>query len=144
MIRNSRPRNWVIIKNRDFGPNPNKALRLADENNPDLTFFYLSLPFTSYKCSGIATKIRYILEKYTPNYRVKICFKTITLENVILPRLKPFKPLLFTPNTVYLFTCVCSQPMLVILVDFLKTEFKSTIDVLAHTFLTIYMVVKNT
>ena len=44
------------IKNRDFGPNPNKALRLADENNPDLTFFYLNLPFTSYKCSGIATK----------------------------------------------------------------------------------------
>ena len=113
-ILNQYPKNLIKskiaeIKNRDFGPNPNKALRLADENNPDLTFFYLSLPFTSYKCSGIATKIRYILEKYTPNYRVKICFKTITLENVILPRLKPFKPLLFTPNTVYLFTCVCSQ-----------------------------------
>ena len=98
-ILNQYPKNLIKskiaeIKNRDFGPNPNKALRLADENNPDLTFFYLSLPFTSYKCSGIATKIRYILEKYTLNYRVKICFKTITLENVILSRLKLFKPLL--------------------------------------------------
>ena len=26
-----------------------------------------------------------------------------------MPRLKPSKPLLFTPNTVYLFTCVCSE-----------------------------------
>ena len=47
--------------------------------------------------------------KYTPNYRLKICFKTITLAKIILPRLKPYKPLLLTPNTVYLFTCVCSD-----------------------------------
>ena len=111
---NQYPKNFIKnkiseIRNRNFGPNLNKALRLADENNPDLTFFYLSLPYTSYKCSQIATQIKYILEKYTKNYRVKICFKTISLEKVILPRLKPIKPLLFTPNTVYLFTCVCLE-----------------------------------
>ena len=48
-----------------------------------------------------------ILEKYTKNYKLQICFKTVTLEKIIAPRLKPFKPLLLTPNTVYLFTCVC-------------------------------------
>ena len=77
------------IKARDFGPNPNKELRLADENNPELTFFYLSIPYTSFRCSKIATNIIKILGKYTENYREKICFKTITLENTILPRLKP-------------------------------------------------------
>ena len=45
------------IKARDFGPNPNKELRLADENNPELTFFYLSIPYTSFRCSKIATNI---------------------------------------------------------------------------------------
>ena len=97
------------IKARNFGPNPNKELRLADENDPEITFFYLSIPYTSFRCSKIATNIIQILAKYTKNYRVKICFKTITLEGTILPRLKPFKPLLLTPNTVYLFTCVCSE-----------------------------------
>ena len=97
------------IKARDFGPNPNKELRLANENNPELTFLYLSIPYTSFRCSKIATNITKILGKYTENYRAKICFKTITLENTILPRLKPFKPLLLTPNTVYIFTCVCSE-----------------------------------
>ena len=29
------------------------------------------------------------------------------MENVILPRLKPTKPLQLTPNSVYLFTCDC-------------------------------------
>jgi hypothetical protein len=43
------------------------------------------------------------------NYRAKKIFKTITLENTILPRLKPFKPLLLVLNTVYIFTCVCSE-----------------------------------
>ena len=96
------------IKNRNFGPNPNKLLREIEENDPELKFFYLSLPYTSFRCSQIASNLKRIFEKYTPNYRLKICFKTITLAKIILPRLKPYKPLLLTPNTVYLFTCVCS------------------------------------
>ena len=112
-LNNQYPKNLIKskiaeIKDREFGPNPNKLLREADENNPDLKFFYMSLNYTSFRCSQIATKIKNIIEKYTPNYRLKICFKTITLEKVILPRLKPYKPLLLTPNTVYLFTCTCS------------------------------------
>ena len=48
-IMNHYPKNLIKnkiseIRNRNFGPNPNKALRLADENNPDLTFFILASP----------------------------------------------------------------------------------------------------
>ena len=104
-VLNQYPKNLIKnkiceIKNRNFGPNSNKALRLADKNNPDLRFFYLSLPYTSFRCSSIASNIKHILEKYTENYRVKICFRTLTLETIILPPLKPSKLLLFTPNTV--------------------------------------------
>ena len=42
-------------------------------------------------------------------YRLKVCFKTLTLGKIILPRLKSTKPLLLTPNTVYLITCVCKE-----------------------------------
>jgi hypothetical protein len=84
-LNNQYPKNLIKskiaeIKDREFGPNPNKLLREADENNPDLQFFYMSLNYTSFRCSQIATKIKTIIEKYTPNYRLKICFKTITLE----------------------------------------------------------------
>ena len=66
------------IKKRNFAPNPNKAIREEDQKNPDLRFFYFSLPYTSYRCSKIASKIKNILSKYTPNYRLQVCFKTIT------------------------------------------------------------------
>ena len=113
-LNNEYPKNLIKnkineIKGRNFGENPNKALRLAEENDPEIKFFHLSLPFTSFRCGRIATNLQNILKKYTPNYRLKVCFKTITLERIILPRLKPYKPLLLTPNTVYLFTCVCND-----------------------------------
>ena len=69
----------------------------------------LSLPYTSFCCSRIATNLLKILPKYTPDYRLQVCFKTVTLEKIILLKLKPQKPLLLTPNTVYLFTCVCLE-----------------------------------
>ena len=95
------------IKNRNFGPNPNKQVREADRNNPDLKFYSLTLAYTSHMCSKIAANLKNITKKYTPNYRLNVIFKTITLENIILPRLKPTKPLKLTPNSVYLFTCDC-------------------------------------
>lgn len=115
IFRNNQYPNYLIktkiseIKHRDFGPNPNKALRIAEQNCPELKHFYLSLPFTSFQCSKVGVNLKNILQKYTPNFRLKICFKTITLEKIILPKLKPIIPLLFTPNTVYLFTCDCSE-----------------------------------
>ena len=81
------------IKNRSFGPNPYKQIRETDRNNPDFKFYSLSLAYTSHMCSKIASNLKKITKKYTPNYRLNVIFKTITLENVILPRLKPTKPL---------------------------------------------------
>ena len=97
------------IKNRDFGPNPYKLIHQTERDDPEFKFYNLGLPYTSYRCSKIATSLKKISKKYTPNYRLNVCFSTITLENIILPRLKPVKPLKFIPNSVYLFTCECIE-----------------------------------
>ena len=56
--------------NRNFAPSENKAKRLADSENPDLHFYTMSLPYSSFRCSKIASKIYKILRQYSPNFRV--------------------------------------------------------------------------
>ena len=72
-----------------------------------IKFFTLVLPFTSHRCSKISSNFKKNSKKFTPNYRLNVIFKTITLENIILPKFKPPKPLKLIPNSVYLFTCDC-------------------------------------
>ena len=78
---------------RNFEPNPNKAIREADRNNPELKFHSFCISSTSFRCNKVTNKLKNIFSKYTPYFRVNIIYKTITLENIILPRLKPVKPM---------------------------------------------------
>ena len=94
---------------RDFAPSENKAKRLADSNNPDLHFYTMSLPYTSFRCSKIASKIYKILKQYSPNFRLNIAFKTTKLSNIFLPRMKPPKTKFFQSNLIYKFTCECTD-----------------------------------
>lgn len=97
------------IKGRNFGENPNKAVRLEDAKNPNFTHVTISLPYTSFRCSTIASKIHTILNKYTPLFKLHIAFSTLKLSSVILPLLKTKKEDIFTSNIVYKFTCSCNQ-----------------------------------
>ena len=51
----------------------------------------MSFPNISFRCSKIASKLHRTIEKYTPNFKLKIDFQTIQLSSLILPRLKPQK-----------------------------------------------------
>ena len=51
------------IKNHSFEPNPNKAVRLRESKNPNLKHVTVSLPYTSFRCSAVASKIHQILKK---------------------------------------------------------------------------------
>jgi len=97
------------IKNRNYGPNPNKAKRLDDFKNPDLTHVTISLPYSSFRCSAVASKIHYILNKYTKNFKLRIAFSTQKLSSIILPTLKPKNELFMNSNLVYKFTCHCNS-----------------------------------
>ena len=97
--KNLYPKNLVKSKidevlRRDFGPSPGKLQRLEDNENPDLKQVFMSLPYTSFRCSKVASKLHRTIEKYTPNFRLKIAFSTIQLSSIVLPRLKPKKLLL--------------------------------------------------
>jgi len=58
--------------NHNFAPSENKAKRLADSGNPDLHFYTMSLPYSSFRCSKIASQIYKILRQYSPNFRLNI------------------------------------------------------------------------
>ena len=97
------------IKNRSFKPNPNKSVRLRELKNPNLKHVTVSLPYTSFRCSTVASKIHQILKKYTPNFKLRIAFSTLKLSSIILPTLKPKKEHLLQSNIVYKFTCSCTD-----------------------------------
>ena len=69
----------------------------------------LSLPYTSFKCSKIATQIIRTVKKFLPEYEIRIVFSTIRLNFSILPTIKPSKPTLETTNSIYSFLCPCDS-----------------------------------
>ena len=97
------------ISDRDFGPSPNKQKRQEQQQNSDLKFVSISLPYTSFRCSPVAYKIYKIIEKYTPRFRLNIAFSTIKLSSLVLPKLKPQRPTLLNTHLVYKFDCLCSS-----------------------------------
>ena len=99
----------VEIKERNFGPSKNKLKRQEEINNPNIARVTISLPYTSFRCSVVASKIHKILKKYTPNFKLNIAFSTIKLESIILPRLKPRREQFLTSNVVYKFQFDCNS-----------------------------------
>ena len=97
------------IKLRNFQPSENKKRREEEQKNPEFEFYTLSLPFTSFRCSNLASQIYKILKNVTPNFKLNIVFSTIKLENIILPRMKPKKTYFNNSNVIYEFECACKQ-----------------------------------
>ena len=66
--KNLYPKNIVKSKidevlERDFGPSPGKLQRLEDDENSDLKQVFMSLPYTSFHYSKIASKLHHTIEK---------------------------------------------------------------------------------
>ena len=93
------------IKSCNFGPSSEKEKRQAELNNPNSKYVIISLPYTSFRCSVIASKRHKIIKKYTPNFKLNIAFRTIKLKSIILPNLRPQKEQLLA--SVYKFQCDC-------------------------------------
>ena len=112
LVKNAYPRKIVKqkikeIRDRKFSASEQKIKRISESNNPDIKKVTISLPYTSFRCSIIASNIHKILKKYTPNFKLRIAFKTIKLSSVITPTLKPRTELYHTSNLVYNFKCEC-------------------------------------
>ena len=114
LIKNSYPKSIIKqkiqdIKNNDFKPSANKEKRLAEINDPNFTHVTVSLPYTSFRCSSIASNIHKILKKYTPFFKLRFAFSTIRLSNIVNPYLKPRTDYFYNSNLVYQFECDCTK-----------------------------------
>jgi ribosomal protein S18 len=113
-LNNGYPKSLIMenmsqLINRNFEPSDMKAKRLADSQNPDYHFYTMTLPYSSFRCSKVATQIYKILRQYTPKYRLNIAFSTIKLSNIFLPRMKPTRQTFFQSNLIYKFKCQCGD-----------------------------------
>ena len=95
------------VRNRDFRPSNRKEKRKEDLENPDFEHHTMSITYTSFRCSRVASNIYKILKQFTPNYKLRIVFSTIRLDSVIHPRLKPTKPYYHNSNINYRYICDC-------------------------------------
>ena len=90
LMKNDMPETWIELK---------------ELKNPDIINHTLSIPFTSFRSSVIASKIKRILCQYTKNFKLNISFSLIKLSSVILPRLKPKKSYYLNSNLTYEYIC---------------------------------------
>ena len=60
------------IKNRNFAPSEYKLICEQERQNPELEFHTMSLPFTSFRCPSVASKIKKNNQtghaKFSPKY----------------------------------------------------------------------------
>ena len=97
------------LKSKNFQASDSKERRRLEFENPDFDHYTISLPFSSHRCSQVASQIYTIIKRYTPYYKLNIVFTTIKLESIILPRLKPKKQYYHNSNCIYEFICVCDS-----------------------------------
>ena len=113
-IRNGYPRKMVKdrikeVKMRNF----EKKERLVDfekekSENPD-KFHTICLNFTSERCQKVERFIRKFIRDLTPDFNVSFSWKSVSLNNIILPRLKKRVLDLDSHSLVYRFRCDCDQ-----------------------------------
>ena len=113
-VRNGYPRKLVRdkikeVKERNF----QKKVREFDfekekHENPN-RFHTLCLNFTSERCQKVERFIRSFIKEITPNFNVTFAWKSVSLNNIILPRLKRRVNMLESHSVVYRFKCDCDK-----------------------------------
>ena len=93
------------LRTKKFPPSQSKARRAEELKNPEIVSHNITLPFTSFRCSVIASKIKKILSQFTTNFKLNITFTSIKMSSVISPRLKPKKSYYLNSNCIYEYNC---------------------------------------
>ena len=78
------------IKARDFQKSVSRTEYEEKLKNLDYSDFQnITLPFTDFRCSKIASEIKLLIRKICPNFTLNFSFTNIKLKNFISPLLKP-------------------------------------------------------
>ena len=116
--KNEFPKNLINnkimeIKNRNFTSNSNKKEREEEIiKNPE-KHFNLCLSFSAQRCEKIGFKIINLIKKFTPEYKLNICWKSEKLSKFYSPRLKLSIPEYEKTGSVYSFICHCNTKYIV-------------------------------
>ena len=111
-INNNYPKNLIKnkimeIRNRNFTSNANKKEREKEiMENPE-KHYNLCLSFSAQRCEKISHKIINLVKKFTPEYKLNICWKSEKLSKFYSPRLKLSIPEFEKTGSVYEFVCKC-------------------------------------
>ena len=70
---------------------------------------FLSLTFTSERCSKIHENLLRIFKTFIPRFRIVISWKTVRIQNILSRKLKPRQSVDNPPATVYQFICDCNS-----------------------------------
>ena len=113
-VKNGYPRKLVRDKIKEVRErNFQKKVREFDfekekHENPD-RFHTLCLNFTSERCQKVERFIRNFIREITPDFNVMFAWKSVSLNNIILPRLKRRVNMLESHSVVYRFKCDCKS-----------------------------------
>ena len=113
-VNNGYPRKLVRAKIREVQDrNFEKKERAVDfekekRDNPD-KFHTVCLNFTSERCQKVERFIKKFIRELTPDFNVSFAWKSVSLNNIILPRLKRRVLDFDSHSVVYRFRCDCDQ-----------------------------------
>ena len=114
-IKNNYPKKLVQdkiseIKARNFEKSKSRLEYEEKFKNIDYQDFQnITLPFTNFQCSKIASEIRSLIRKICPNFTLNFSFTNIKLKNFISPLLKPKVNKELKSGIIYQFKCPCSD-----------------------------------
>ena len=113
-VNNGYPRKLVQSKVKEVRDrNFEKKVREVDyekekKEHPE-KFHTVCLNFTSERCIKIEKFIKNFVRKLTPEFRINFAWKSISLNNVVLPRLKRKILEIDTSGVIYKFECDCKK-----------------------------------
>jgi len=102
-LENSYPKNFIKDKIEYARKGKRKDIGVMDEE------LYLSLTYTSERCSKIHENLLRIFKTFIPKFRIIISWKTVRIQNIISKKLKPRQSVDNPPATIYQFTCDCKS-----------------------------------
>ena len=98
------------IKARNFQKSVSRIEYEEKFKNLDFSDFQnITLPFTDFRCSKIASDIKILIRKICPNFTLNFSFTNIKLKNFISPLLKPKISKELKSGLIYEFKCPCSE-----------------------------------
>ena len=124
----------VEVRGRNFRKSEYGEKRKAELENPDYEHFTFSIPYTSQRCSSVASNIYKIINQFTPNYKLRITFTSIKLDSVIQPRLKPTKNYYQHCNVCYNYICDCESKYIGETQQMLHTRVKNHRQIKTHLY----------